>query len=69
MKLNARIVPYSSIVGGGLTLNNEQGAACFMVMFRGTTQGINKEQSEALAKRISFLINTHGLDAPDSSNG
>lgn len=47
MKLTAKEVPYSSIVGGGLMLIDESGRAAFQVMFMGTTNGITKEQTAA----------------------
>jgi hypothetical protein len=64
MKLRAEIVPYSSVVGGSLTLLDERGAAQFMVMFCGTSWGISKEQSAALCARVGQLVNEHGLDVP-----
>lgn len=65
MKLNAQITPYSSTVGGGLTLLDEEGRASFMVLFCGTTRGISKEQTAALAKQFSGFIEEHGLEVPE----
>jgi hypothetical protein len=64
MKLKSKVVPYSSVVGGGLMLTDKDGAARFIVNFMGTTAGISKEQSEALSEQIDALINAHGLSVP-----
>ena len=64
MKLKAKMVPCSGIVGGGLLLTSEAGSAAFMVNFIGATKGITKEQTEAMAKRVASLINEHGLECP-----
>jgi hypothetical protein len=66
MKLRAKVVPYSSIVGGGVTLLDEKGAARFILSLRGTTQGIDRQQTEALTKQIADLINANGLRALES---
>ena len=64
-KLKAKKVPYSSVVGGSLTLIDEQERPRFMVLFCGTTEGIEKAESDALAERIAALIDEHGLEVPD----
>lgn len=64
MKLKTKVIPYSSVVGGSLTLLDETGAAQFMVMFCGTSWGISKEQSAALCEQIGRLINQVGLEVP-----
>jgi len=64
MKLQGKPMPYSSIVGGGMMLLDAQGRARFQLAFRGTDEGISREQCEALATQLSALINTHGLDVP-----
>lgn len=64
MKLKAKQVPYSGVVGGGLLLTSEAGSAAFMIVFTGTTKGITKEQSDAMAKQVAKLINDHGLECP-----
>lgn len=61
MRLKSKLVPYSSVVGGGLMLTDERGAAQFIVNFMGTSNGINKDQSDALAEQIQALINANGL--------
>lgn len=68
MKLRAKKVPYSGIVGGGLMLTTEGGAAAFIVNFMGTTRGITREQSDALAEQIEALINAHGLFVPERAS-
>jgi hypothetical protein len=65
MKLHAHPISYSSVVGGGLTLLNEQGHAAFIIMIRGTSWGISKEQDAAITKQITDYINEHGLEVPD----
>jgi hypothetical protein len=64
MKLKAEIVPYSSIVGGGLMLTTEDGASAFILNFIGTTKGITKDQTEAISKKIAGWINENGLEVP-----
>lgn len=66
MKLKAKKSPYSSIVGGGLQLVDDNGRTRFMVLFTGTTDGISKEQDAALAEQLVAWINQHGLDIPVS---
>lgn len=65
MKLTVKQTPYSSVVGGGLTLLNEQGRPAFMVMFIGTTNGITQEQDAALSKQFAGWITANELHVPD----
>jgi hypothetical protein len=65
MKLKAQPVPFSSIVGGGLTLVDEEGRSAFIVSFMGTTNGITKEQTEAMAKAFARWVNENGLEVPE----
>jgi hypothetical protein len=65
LSLRAKKVPYSSVVGGSLTLHDNQDRARFMVLFAGTTEGITKEETAALQQRIADLIETHGLEVPE----
>jgi hypothetical protein len=62
VKLKAQAFPYSSIVGGGVLLLDEKGAAVFQVGLRGTTKGISKEQTDAITARLVELINRCGLE-------
>lgn len=62
--LIARATPYSSTVGGGVTLEDEQGRARFMVMFIGTTDGITKEENDALARNYEWFVNEMGQAVP-----
>lgn len=64
LRLTSRIVPYSSIVGGGLLLDNPEGRPVFTVMFAGTSDGISEEQTAALARQFKTFIETHGLEVP-----
>lgn len=62
MKLDARLIPYSSVVGGGVSLLDQSGRAKFQIMLIGTTDGITKEESDAIARRLAELVNQHGLE-------
>jgi hypothetical protein len=64
MRLKAKVTPYSSIVGGGLTLLDEQGRARFIVNFMGTTEGITKEETVALAEQFAHYVNNHDVVVP-----
>lgn len=64
MKLDARLIPYSSVVGGGVSLLDQSGRARFQIMLIGTTDGITKEESGAISRRLAELINQHGLEVP-----
>lgn len=62
MKLKAEQTPYSSTVGGGLTLIDEVGRARFMVLICGTTQGITKEETAAIGAALASGIPTEGIE-------
>lgn len=68
MKLLAKRTPYSSVVGGGLMLTDETGRARFMVIFTGTTEGIEKNENDALAEQFAKFIEQHGLVVPERSD-
>jgi hypothetical protein len=55
VKLTTDIVPYSSIVGGGLILKKMDGRAGFLVNFIGTSEGITKEETGALSAQFALL--------------
>lgn len=63
-KLDARLVPYSSVVGGGLQLLDANGRARFQIAIFGTVNGITKEETRIISARIAELINQHGLEVP-----
>lgn len=65
MKLKAKPVPYSSVVGGGVMLLYPTGAAAFQIVLMGTTKGISREQTVAITARLAELINQHGLEVPE----
>lgn len=65
MKLLAEEVPYSSVVGGGLTLIAEDRSIGFIVNFMGTSKGITREETAALAKQFATWVNERGLEIPD----
>jgi hypothetical protein len=66
--LKSKLLPFSSVVGGGLTLVDENGCAHFIVNFMGTTNGISRAQSDALAKQLDALISRNILNVPDFPN-
>lgn len=65
MKLKAKALPHSSIVGGGLTLCDDAGRARFIVNFMGTTEGITKDETASLTQQFRSFIDEHGLEVPD----
>lgn len=63
MKLTAKPVPYSSIVGGGLTLHLQNGEVAGQIAFIGGTpkHSFNtKETHTNLANNLAKLINDNG---------
>lgn len=64
MILTPKITPYSSTVGGGLKLVDQDGRVKFMVMICGIADGITKKEtaiiSEALARGIK-----DGVELPE----
>lgn len=60
----AQPIPYSSVVGGGLTLIEADGRAAFIVNFMGTTNGITKEETEAFSDQFRWFVNTFGCFVP-----
>lgn len=64
VRLAAKPVPYSSIVGGGLTLVKKDGSAGFIVNFIGTSEGITKEETAALSERFAWFVNEFGVSVP-----
>lgn len=69
VRLSAELVPYSSIVGGGLTLKKLDGRAGFIVNFIGTSEGITKEETTALSQQFAWFISNYGCFVPARSNG
>lgn len=65
IRLKAEKTPYSSIVGGGLTLKNDAGRLAFVVSIIGTTQGITKQEDAEISARLVELINKHGLEVSE----
>lgn len=65
MRLKATEVPYSSVVGGGLTLVDETGAARFQVAIFGTTDGITKEETAAIRAALASGIPADGIEVPE----
>lgn len=64
MKLKAKITPYSSIVGGGVTLFDEAGRVQFQIAILGVA-GITKEQSTAISAHIVKAMDADPLTLPD----
>ena len=67
MKLRAKTMPYSSTVGGGLTLVDETGAVRFMVAVFGTTAGITKEEAAAISRALLAGV-IRGIEVPDRTS-
>lgn len=67
MKLYAQATPYSSRVGGGLTLVDDKGRERFLIMLVGTTEGITKEENDALSTGLFDAINliAEGIEVPE----
>jgi hypothetical protein len=62
IQLKARQVGYSSVVGGGVTLDDaETGHANFILSLIGTTKGVTKKETEEVSARLTWLINEYGL--------
>lgn len=64
VRLAADIVPYSSVVGGGLMLKKMDGSAGFIINFMGASQGITKEETAALAEQFRWFVNTYHCAVP-----
>jgi hypothetical protein len=61
MRLIARKTPYSSVVGGGLSLQDETGRMRFLISICGTTQGITKEEDREISEQLVALIGDRGI--------
>ncbi len=68
MKLVLSATPYSSVVGGGLSLREHGGRVRFMVMLCGTTEGITKAEDAAIVKAIMDAL-PNGIEVPDREGG
>lgn len=64
MKVFLKKTPYSSVVGGGIQLVNENGEAVYMFGFMGTTRGISKEVTDAIADTLIAKF-PDGFEIPD----
>jgi len=64
VKLTVDFVPYSSIVGGGLTLKRMDGRAGFIVNFIGTTEGITRDETAALSDQFAWFVQNYGCYVP-----
>ena len=65
MKIKAEVTPFSSTVGGGLTLVDEAGRVRFMVAVFGATQGITKEESQIISSALAAGIAAEGIEVPE----
>lgn len=63
VKLYPKRIPYSSIVGGGVMFVDGGGVARFQLVLMGTTRGISKAQSDALAAAIVEALKD-GVETP-----
>lgn len=68
VKLVSSITPYSSIVGGGLTLRRIDGRAGFIVNFIGTSEGITPEETAALSAQFEWFVSNFGCAVPSRSS-
>lgn len=64
ISLTADIVPYSSIVGGGLMLKTMDGRAAFIINFMGTTAGVTEAETAALSNQFRWFIHNYGCYVP-----
>lgn len=64
VRLTTDLLPHSSVVGGGLVLKKIDGRAGFIVNFIGTTEGISKEETEALSAQFEWFVNTFQCAVP-----
>lgn len=67
MRLTAKPVKHSSTVGGGLMLCDSAGAVRFIVSFRGASDGIQPDETTALAEQFAHYVNNHDVIVPDRS--
>jgi hypothetical protein len=65
MKLKAKLVPYSSTVGGGLSLIDESGRVRFMVAIFGASHGITKEETTIISKALIAGLPPEGIEVPE----
>ena len=65
MRVSAKTIPWSGIVGGGVQLLDAHGRPLFMVAFIGAQKGITKEQSIALSEQFVFWVNNHDVFVPE----
>lgn len=67
MRLRAKTVPYSSIVGGGLMLTDTiTGEARFIVTVRGVSGGITRRETEIISKALAIgFQGDDGVEVPD----
>lgn len=66
VRLSSDLVPYSSVVGGGLVLKKD-GRAGFIVNFIGTTEGITKDETAALSQQFAWFVQSYGCFVPARS--
>jgi hypothetical protein len=65
MRLFAKPVPHSNIVGGGLMLCSSNGQAHFIVNFMGAAAGITPAETKALSEQFAHFVNNHDVVVPD----
>jgi hypothetical protein len=65
MKVRIKPTAYSSIVGGGLTIYDESGRARFLMSLMGTTEGITREENNAIADAIVQAFDDKTIEVPD----
>jgi hypothetical protein len=62
--LTLKKTPYSSVVGGGMALVDEKGAYRFLINIIGTTEGVTREETEAIVSQIMAQVKTPIVVAP-----
>lgn len=60
MKLTAQVVPYSSIVGGGVMLLDDKGKAFVQLIIAGGPPGYTAQDVKTISERLVARINENG---------
>jgi hypothetical protein len=63
-KMTLRPQAYSSVVGGGLQVVDKSGAVRFLICMIGTTEGITREETEAISSQIIAALKDRELLIP-----
>lgn len=71
MRLTAKIVPFSGVVGGGIVLQDEQGRSRYLLGLLGTSLRVSTDETKRdyilVAQQLKTMIDAAGgLELPDS---